>query len=58
MNLELTDQEKNMLVMVLENFIPDLRAEIASGAKHDWKVKLHEEEDVLKEVLEKLKVSK
>ena len=55
MNLELTDQEKDMLVIVLENFIPDLRSEIASGVKHDWKIKLHEEEDILKEILEKLK---
>ncbi|GBE39715.1 hypothetical protein BMS3Bbin08_02346 [bacterium BMS3Bbin08] len=55
MNLELTNQEKDMLVMVLENFIPDLRAEIASGVKHEWKIKMHKEEDILKEVLEKLK---
>ncbi len=58
MNLELTNQEKDMLVLVLENFIPDLRAQIASGVKHDWKVKLHEEEEILKAVLEKLKASK
>ncbi|GBD95585.1 hypothetical protein BMS3Abin06_00457 [bacterium BMS3Abin06] len=55
MNLELTDQERDKLIEMLENFIPNLRAEIASGVKHDWKVKLHEEEDILKVVLEKLK---
>ncbi len=58
MNLELTNQEKDMLVLVLENFIPDLRAQIASGVKHDWRVKLHEEEEVLKTILEKLKALK
>ena len=31
MNLELTDQEKDILVLLLEKYIPDLRAEIASG---------------------------
>ncbi len=55
MNLELTNEEKDKLVLVLENFIPDLRAQIASGVKHDWKVELHKEEDILKAVLEKLK---
>ena len=55
MNLELTDQEKDKLILVLENFIPNLRAEIASGVKHDWKVALHKEEDILKAILEKLK---
>jgi len=55
MNFELTDQEKDKLILVLENFIPNLRAEIASGVKHDWKVELHKEEDILKAILEKLK---
>ncbi len=55
MNLELTDQEKDKLILVLENFIPNLRSEIASGVKHDWKVELHKEEDILKAILEKLK---
>jgi hypothetical protein len=55
MNLELTDEEKDKLILVLENFIPNLRAEIASGVKHDWKVEMHREEDILKTLLEKLK---
>jgi hypothetical protein len=55
MNLELTDEEKDKLILVLENFIPNLRAEIASGVKHDWKVEMHKEEDILKTLLEKLK---
>ncbi len=55
MNLELTSQEKDMLISVLENFIPNLRAEIASGVKHEWKVALHKEEDALKSILENLK---
>ena len=55
MNLELTDQEKDILVLLLEKYIPNLRAEIASGVKHDWKVEMHKEEDILKAILEKLK---
>jgi len=58
MNLELTNQERDMLILVLENFIPDLRVQIASGVKHDWRVKLHEEEEILKVILEKLKALK
>ncbi len=58
MNLELTDKEKTMLLGVLKDYIPELRGEIASGAKHDFKVELKEEEAVLKGILEKLTVLK
>lgn len=55
MNLELTDNEREKLIKVLDYFIPELRGEIASGVKHDWKVELKNEETILKDVLEKLK---
>ncbi len=58
MKLELTDKEKDMLVGVLKDYIPELRGEIASGAKHDFKMELKEEEDVLKGILEKLQALK
>jgi len=58
MNLELTDKERDMLVGVLKDYIPELRGEIASGVKHDLKLELKEEEEVLKGILEKLKVAK
>jgi hypothetical protein len=58
MNLELTDKEKGMLVGVLKDYIPELRGEIASGAKHDFKLELKEEEAVLKGILEKLQALK
>ena len=54
MNLELTEKEKNMLVGVLKDYIPELRGEIASGVKHDFKLELKEEEEVLKGIMEKL----
>jgi len=47
-----------MLIGVLKDYIPELRGEIASGVKHDLKSELKEEEAVLKEVLDKLKVLK
>jgi hypothetical protein len=57
MNLELTNKEKEMLVGVLKDYIPELRGEIASGVKHDFKVELKEEEAVLKGILEKLQAT-
>ena len=58
MNLELTGKEKDMLVGVLKDYIPELRGEIASGSKHDFKVELKEEEAVLKGIMEKLQALK
>jgi hypothetical protein len=55
MNLELNDKERDNLVKVLNYFIPELRGEIASGVKHDWKVAMKEEEMTLNEVLHRLK---
>ena len=58
MNLELTDKEKEMLVGVLKDYIPELRGEIASGVKHDLKEELKEEEAILKGILDKLQALK
>lgn len=58
MNLELTDKEKNALIEVLKDYIPELRGEIASGGKHDFKEELKTEEAVLKAIVEKLKALK
>jgi len=58
MNLVLTDKEKDMLIGVLKDYVPELRGEIASGVKHDLKVELKEEEAVLKGILEKLTILK
>lgn len=54
MNLELTDKEKNALLEVLNDYIPELRGEIASGGQHDFKEELKAEKAVLKAILEKL----
>jgi hypothetical protein len=55
MNVELSDKENNALVSVLERFIPELRGEIASGVKHDWKMEMKKERDILNGILVKLK---
>ena len=54
MNLELTDRERDVIRRALEVYLSDLRGEITKTEKHEWKVGLHEEEDVLKRVIEKL----
>ena len=54
MNLELTAKEQEMLLGVLNDYIPELRGEIASGGKHDFKEELKEEETVLNVIREKL----
>lgn len=58
MNLELSNKEKEILISALENFISELRAEIASGVKHDWRVEMKKEESGLKEILSKLQALK
>jgi hypothetical protein len=54
MNLDLTEKEKNALLEVLNDYIPELRGEIASGGKHEFKEELKIEEAVLKAIREKL----
>jgi hypothetical protein len=58
MNLELTDKEKDALLGVLNDYIPELRGEIASGGKHEFKEELKTEEAVLKAIRDKLKALK
>ncbi len=58
MNLELTDKERDMLTGVLKDYIPELRGEISSSVKRDFKLELKEEEAVLNGILEKLTVLK
>ncbi len=54
MNLELTDKERAMTRRALEVYVSDLREEITKTEKHEWKKGLHDEEDVLKQVIQKL----
>ena len=54
MNLELTDQERDVIKQALKVYLSDLREEITKTEKHEWKAGLHAEEDVLKQVIERL----
>ena len=53
-NLELTKEEKDILAMVLENDLSDLRMEIADTDSMDFRETLKKKKDVLKKVLETL----
>lgn len=55
MHIELTDNERKIVCHALEVYLSDLRSEITKTEKHEWKKGLHNEEDTLKEVIEKLK---
>jgi hypothetical protein len=52
--LEMTDEQTNTVRHALEVYLSDLREEIVKTEKHEWKEGLHNEEDVLKVMIEKL----
>jgi hypothetical protein len=54
MKLELTEEETHLLHKVLEGYISELREEIVHTEKHEWRVALHREEDVLKAIMGRL----
>ncbi len=54
-NLDLTKEENDILAMVLENYLSDLRMEIADTDSMDFRESLKKKKDVLKKVLETLK---
>ncbi len=55
MNVELTDKERDILIAVLKDYLPELRGEIASGGKHEFKEDLKDEEKTIKQIMDKLK---
>jgi hypothetical protein len=55
MNLELTAKEKETLLGVLKDYIPELRGEISASAKREFRLELKDEEEILKGILEKLR---
>jgi hypothetical protein len=54
MNLELNDKEKETLKHALEVYLSDLREEIVKTEAHTWKRDLHQEEEMIKKILDKL----
>ena len=51
MQLELNEEERRTVRHALEVYLSDLREEIVKTEKHEWRVGLHAEEDVLKRVI-------
>ncbi|MEK6634763.1 MAG: hypothetical protein AABY38_00265 [Planctomycetota bacterium] len=50
-HLDITKEEKNILIEVLEEYISDLRMEVADTDNMDFREKLKNQEKVLKEIL-------
>lgn len=58
MNVNLNLKEKDLLITELEETtIPELRGMIASGMKKELRDELKQDEEVLKGLLEKLKIA-
>lgn len=55
MNVELSEEEREKVRHALEEYLSNLRAEVVKTEKHGWKEGLHNERDVLKAVVEKLR---
>lgn len=55
--LNLTEQEKQVLIEALESYISDLRMEIADTDRQDFRNALKSRKEVLKKVLETLQAS-
>ncbi|MGD8351524.1 MAG: hypothetical protein PVG55_00865 [Nitrospirota bacterium] len=54
MALELSDEERTLLKKVIDNYLSSLRAEIYRTEKHDFKVPMKREEELLKGMIERL----
>lgn len=55
MNLELSAEERDELVRIVENYLSDTRVEVRRTRTAEYRDQLHEEQDLLTGLLEKLK---
>jgi hypothetical protein len=55
-SLTLSAEERELLEGVLRETLSELRMEIADTDSHDFRVRLHEREDMLKELLKRVAV--
>ncbi len=53
-HLEITAEEKGILIKLIKDYISELRMEIADTDQLSFKKNLREEQEVLKKLLEKL----
>ena len=51
MNIEVSEEEKEVVCHALDVYLRDLRGEIVKTEKHEMKVDLHREEDLLKQFI-------
>ena len=56
--LDITKEEKDVLMVVLEDYVSDLRMEIADTDKMNFREMLKNQKEALKRVLEKLRQAK
>jgi len=54
MNIDLSAEERKIIRHALEVYISNLREEIVKTEKHEWKTELHNEQEILKQVIDKL----
>ena len=52
--VELTEEEREIARSALEHYLSELRPEIVKTERHDWRMRLHGEEDALRRVIGKL----
>lgn len=57
MKVELKPREKELLITELEHIIPELGGVIASGVRKDLRDEMKKERDMLRDILEKLKMA-
>jgi hypothetical protein len=51
MTMEVREEEKKVICHALNVYLKDLRGEITKTEKHDMKVDLHREEDLIKDFI-------
>lgn len=55
MNLQITGEERDELLRILENYLADTKSEVRRTRTTEFRQRLEHEEDVLQTLLEKLK---
>jgi len=51
MLIDISQKEATTVRRALESYLSELRHEIVKTEQHDWKVGLHEEEEILKRLI-------
>lgn len=54
MRIELDDADAQLLRQILERHLGELRMEISNTESHDWRERLHADEERIKSLLQRL----